>query len=223
MKRTVTLCCVLWTLLAAVVCAQEGARRAAAPAGSPRAAAPLPLEHGGKIETNYDGFARETVVALKRMSVTCEAVRGLQSTLKGVCVSLQASLHCPGKQTDYVRRATLRLTFEAKNWDSRHPANERELTAVADGETIRLGRMNLLSQGVSESWFAEDTKETLEVSVPYEAFLKLALASYVEMSVGKTTFPVREKNIAALRDLNNRVNLTRRQGGGTPAPRGGGN
>jgi hypothetical protein len=221
MKRCVTLCCVLWALLAAAaVCAQDGARRA--PANNREAAAPPPPDHGGKIETNYDGFGHETVVALRRMSVTCEAVRGLQSTLKGVCVSLQASLHCPGKQLEHVRGATLRLTFEAKNWDSRHPLGERDLSAVADGETVRLGRMRLLSHGVSESWFAEDTKETLEVFVPYEAFLKLARASYVELSVGKTTFPVRDKNLAALRDLNNRVNLSRRQGA-APAQPGGGN
>ncbi len=211
MKRTVTLWCVFLTL-AAAVCAQDGGRR---PVRDPAlGTGTVPLKHDGKIETNYDGFSHETVVALKRMTVTCEAVRGLQSTLKGVCVSLQASLHCPGKQLDYVRRATLRLTFESKNWDSRHPSNERELSAVADGETIRLGRMSLVSHGVSESWFAEDTKETLEVAVPYEAFLKLARAAYVELSVGKTTFPMRDKNIAALRDLNNRVNLTRRQAGG---------
>ncbi len=197
MKRIITLCCVLATL-AVVVCAQEGGRRPATP---------LTLEHGGKIETSYDGFARETVIALKRMSVTCEGVRGLQGTLKGVCVSLQASLHCPGKQLDHVRHATIRLTFEAKDWDSRHPSNERALSAVADGETIRLGRMSLVSHGVSESWLAEDTKETLEVSVPYEAFLKLARAEYVELSVGKTTFPMRDKNIAALRDMGNRVKL----------------
>jgi hypothetical protein len=216
MKRTVTLCCVLWALLAAAaVCAQEGGRRPA-PAEA-RAAARPPLEHGGKIESNYDGFSRETVVALKRMSVTCESVRGLHSTLKGLCVSIQASLHCPGRQLDYVRHATIRLTFEAKDWDSRHPANERELSAVADGETIRLGRMKLVSQGVSESWLAEDTKETLEVVIPYESFLKLARAEYVEMSVGKTTFPMRDKNVAALRDLNNRVNVPR------PAQAGGGN
>ena len=212
MKRTVTLCCVVLTLVAAV-CAQEGGRRPAS-ASSKQAPAPLPLNHGGKIETTYDGFEHETVVALKRMIVTCEAVRGLQSTLKGMCVSLQASLHCPGKQLDYVRRATLRLTFEAKNWDSRHPLGERELKAVADGETIRLGRMSLLSQGVSESWFAEDTKETLEAVVPYETFLKLARAAYVEFSVGQTSFVLRDKNIAALRDMNNRVKLPRPQPGG---------
>lgn len=207
MKRTVTLCCVLLTL-AAAVCAQEDGRRPVRDAAL--GTGQVPLKHDGKIETNYDGFNHETVVALKRMSVTCESVRGLQSTLKGLCVSLQASLHCPGKQLDYVRRATIRLTFEAKNWDARHPANERELSAVADGETVRLGRMTLVSQGVSESWFAADTKETLEVSVPYESFLKLARATYVELSVGKTTFAMREKNIAALRDMRNRVKLNAR-------------
>lgn len=214
MKRTVTLCCVFLTLLAAV-CAQDGKPPAPNPAPPP--------DHGGKIETNYDGFAHETVVALRRMAVTCEAVRGLQSTLKGVCVSLQASLHCPGKQLDYVRRATIRLTFETKNWDSRHPVNQRDLSAVADGETIRLGRMRLASQGVSESWLAEDSKEVLEVEVPYASFLKLARAAYVEMSVGNTAFALRDKNVAALRDLDNRVNLAGRQGGGAAAGRPGGN
>ncbi|MCA1617798.1 MAG: hypothetical protein LC795_00480 [Acidobacteria bacterium] len=212
MKRIVTLCCVYLTL-AAAVCAQEAGRRPAQPP------APLPLKHGGKIESAYDGFARETVFKLKRMSVTCEAARGLQGALKGLCVSLQVSLHCPGRQLEYVRRATVRLTFEAKDWDARHPVGQRDLSAVADGETVRLGRMTLVSQGVSEGWFDEDAKETLEVSLPYETFLKLARAAYVEMSVGKTTFPLRDKNIAALRDLNNRVLVTP----GAAAQPGGGN
>jgi hypothetical protein len=208
MKRFVTLCCVFLTLAAAVCAQSDGARRPAQ-ASSKLSGEPLPLEHGGKIETAYDGFAHETIVSLKRMSVTCEVAKGSESILKGVCVSLQASLHCPGKQLDYVRRATLRLTFEAKNWDARHPPGERDLSAVADGETIRLGRMSLASQGVGEGWLAEDSKEMLEVVVPYEAFLKLARAAYVELSVGQTTFVLRDKNIAALRDMNNRVKLPR--------------
>src|SRR5688500_11524695 len=119
MKTIVMLCCVYLTL-AAAVCAQEAGRRPAQPpAHSP---APLPLKHGGKIESAYDGFARETVFALKRMSVTCEAARGLQGSLKGLCVSMQVSLHCPGRQLEHVQRATVRLTFEAKDWDARHSA-----------------------------------------------------------------------------------------------------
>src|SRR5215218_9479384 len=125
MKRFVTLCCVFLTL-AAGVCAQSGGGARRAEQSSKLTGEPLPLEHGGKIETAYDGFARETVVSLKRMSVTCGTAKGAASMLKSVCVSLQAALHCPGKQLDYVRRATLRLTFEAKNWDARHPVGERD-------------------------------------------------------------------------------------------------
>jgi hypothetical protein len=203
MKRIFTLCCVYLTLVAAV-CAQGDKGRAAR---TPQTAvAPPPLDHGGKIETNYDGFAHETVVALKRMRVACANAEGSGDS-KNVCVSLQAALHCPGKQLDYVRRATIRLTFEAKDWDGGHPPNERDLTAVADGETLRLGRMNLVSKAVGEGWVDEEMKETLEATVPYATFLKLARASYVEFSVGKTTFALRDKNGAALRDMNNRVRL----------------
>ena len=209
MRRLFLLCCVSLTLAAGV--------RAQAPQ---KPVEPLPLEHGGKIETAYDGFARETVITLKRMSVTCGKAKGTASIKKDLCVSLQATLHCPGKQLDYVRRVTLRLTFETKNWDARHPVGERDLSAVADGETLRLGRMTLAAQGVSEGWLAEDNKETLELSVPYDKFLKLARAAYVELSVGKTTFPLRDKNVAAFRDMTNRVKLPSPN---APAQSGGGN
>jgi len=178
--------------------------------------APTPVKHGGKIETKYDGVARETVVELKRMQVTCELARGLESTVKGVCVSLQVSLHCPGQQLDYVRHAVLQLTFETKDWDKRHPLDQRDLTVVADGELLSLGRMRLAAQaqGVSESWTATDSKETLEARVPYEIFKKIARASRVEVSVGRTAFGLRDKNLSALRDLSDRVNPSARQAAG---------
>ena len=171
---------------------------------------PLPLDHGGKIESKYDGFERETVVALKKMKVTCGAGKGFEGTFKQTCVSLSASLHCPGKQLDYVRRARLQLVFEAKDWDSRHPLGARDLTAVADGETLRLGTMRLRDQRVDSGKFDETMNEVLEVSVPYKTFAKIANSSAVELSVGKTAFALREKNVAALRDLNNRVRLAGR-------------
>jgi hypothetical protein len=175
---------------------------------------PTPARHGGKIETAYDGFAHETVVSLKRMVVTCDDVRGLKGSFKGLCVSLRVSLHCPGQQLEYVRRATLSVTFESKDWDARHPAGERQLTAVADGETLRLGAMTLAAHGVSESWLAEDAKETLELSLPYDTFLKLARAGSVQLSVGKTAFALRDKNLAALLDMTTRVKPPQPQTGG---------
>jgi hypothetical protein len=47
--------------------------------------------------------------------------------------------------------------------------------------------------------------EMLQVTIPYPTFKKIALAEVVEVQVGRSTFELREKNIAALRDLNNRV------------------
>jgi hypothetical protein len=166
---------------------------------------PLPLDHGFKIESRYDGFAHETVVALKNMRITCGGIKGARGSFKDTCVSLDLKLHCPGKQLDYVGRATLRLVFEGKDWDSRHPLGERALTIVADGETYKLGAMKLITQGVDDGLFDERTKEVFELSLPYKLFQKIALAETVEMSVGRTAFGLRDKNVAALRDLNSRV------------------
>lgn len=163
------------------------------------------LDHGGKIETKYDGFNHETVVTLKKMRITCGAAKGIQSVLKDTCVSFVASLHCPGKQLDYVRYAKLQLIVETKDWDRRHPPDERDLIVVADGERLRLGTMGLLKQDVNSSQLIDVMKEVLEVSLPYQAFNKIARSQVVEMKVGNTMFELKEKNVAALRDLSNRV------------------
>lgn len=163
------------------------------------------LDHGGKIETKYDGFNHETVVTLKKMRITCGGARGLQSTLEQTCVSLVASLHCPGKQLDYVRYAKLQLIFETKDWDKRHPLEERELFVVADGVRLRLGRMGLVTQNVAGDRGIDVMKEVLEVSVPYQTFDKIARAKTVEIKVGKSVFALQEKNLDALGDLNIRV------------------
>lgn len=207
MNRAAILCFCA-ALLAPTAPAQTQQRQVTAPAPAAKQAGDVPappVEHGFKIESKYDGFARETIVALKNMRVTCGGVKGARGSFKETCVSLDLTLHCPGKQLDFVRRATLRLVFEGKDWDARHPYGERALTVVADGETYKLGVMELVRQKVDDGLFDERSKEVLEVSLPYKTFRRLALAETVEMSVGKTAFAFRDKNVAALRDLNNRV------------------
>jgi hypothetical protein len=54
-------------------------------------------------------------------------------------------------------------------------------------------------------------KEVLELSVPYAVFEKLARAQFVELAVGRSSFGLRDKNVAALRDLNSRVRLSAQQ------------
>ena len=177
-------------------------------APSPVAAATTPppvVKHGGKIEAKYDGFKYETVVALKKMSVTCGEAKGFKDIGKGTCVSLAVSLHCPGQQLDFVRHARLQLIFEATDWDRRHTPGERGLVVVADGETFRLGAMSLVSNDVGGGMLDGKSKEVLEISFPYQTFTKIARAEAVEIQVGRDAFALRDKNVAALRDLTSRV------------------
>ncbi|MFZ0062779.1 MAG: hypothetical protein WAL47_12140 [Pyrinomonadaceae bacterium] len=156
--------------------------------------------HGGKIESKYDGLSHETVSTLRKMKVTCA---GTKDMMKDTCVSLSASLHCPGVQLDYVRNAKLQLIFETKDWYQRHALEERDLVVVVDTTTLRLGRMRLVSQNI-------DTlgTEILEATISYEAFKKIVSGQVVEMAVGKSRFELRQKNLEALRDLNNRVKIS---------------
>ena len=186
MKKITSLCCLLAILMTSLFTTAPHVARAAS-------------DHGGKIESKYDGFNHETVVMLKKMRVLCGG------PTKQTCVSLVASLHCPGVQLDYVRYVKLQIVFETKDWDRRHPLNERELFVVADGEQLKLGRMSLVTQNTDTNKLIDVMSEVLEVSLSYPTFKKIAAAETVEMKVGKSNFALKEKNLAALRDLNNRV------------------
>jgi len=206
MKRIVTICLCLLLLQSASLL-PKSLNPSLAKSASVSEPNPSTLDHGGKIETKYDGFNYETVVTLKKMRVTCGGAKGLQSTLNQTCVSLVASLHCPGKQLDYVRYAKLQLIFETKDWDKRHPLDERELFVVADGQRLKLGRMGLVTQNVAGDRGLDVMKEVLEVLVAYKTFDTIAGAKMVEFKVGKSVFELQEKNLDALRDLNIRVRL----------------
>ena len=160
---------------------------------------PQTPDHGGVIEMKYDGFARETVVSLKKMNVSCAGMKG---NFTESCVSMAVSLHCPGIQLENVRTVTLELEFAAKDWGQRHPLAQRELTIVADTTTFRAGQMRLVSQTVSVPM-----RETLEVDMSYAAYRRIAAAEAIEMQVGQSRFQLRDKNILALRDLKSRVRV----------------
>jgi hypothetical protein len=169
------------------------------PAGS------KPVNHGGKIDSKYDGFSYETLVRLQKMKVTCDGVK--DNFAKDACVSIEVTLHCPGVQLNYVRSVTLQIMFENKDWVHFHPLDQRDLSVVIDTETLKLGRMRLANTATPGKW---DTKvEVLEATIPYDAFKKMALSGAVEMMVGQGAFELREKNRLALRDLDSRVIDTR--------------
>lgn len=159
-----------------------------------------PVSHGGKIETKYDGFNYETVLRLKKMKVTCD---GFKDKFKDACVSMEISLHCPGTQLNYVKQVKVQIVFENKDWVRLHSPDQRDLSVVIDSGTLRLGRMQPTSTGKPGTW---DTKvETLEATIPYATFKKIALSETVQVQVGPSMFELREKNRLALKDLDSRV------------------
>ena len=159
-----------------------------------------PTKHGGKIETKYDGFNYETVTRLRKMKVNCD---GFKDKFKDACVSIEVSLHCPGTQLNYVKQVRLQVVFENKDWVHFHGPDQRDLSVVTDTETLRLGRMSPVSMNQPGAW---DTKvEVLEAQIPYAVFKKIALSQSVGVQVGRDAVELREKNIAALKDLNSRV------------------
>jgi len=170
------------------------------PAGAKPQTAPDPVKHGGKIETKYDGFNYETVMRLRKMKVNCD---GLKDTFKDACVSIEVALHCPGTQVNYVRHVTIQVVFENKDWVHLHPPDQRELTVVTDTETLHLGRMSPVSANRPGEW--ETRVEILEATILYAAFKKIALSQSVGIQVGNNAVELRDKNRAALKDLNSRV------------------
>jgi hypothetical protein len=155
------------------------------------------INHGGKIESSYDAVHNETVMTLRKMKVTCD---GLKDKFKGACTSIVVELHCPGVQISYVGYVRLKIIFETEAWDARHSLEQRNLAIVTDSGTLWFGRMQFAGEDIN--W----TKtETLETTLSYAAFRAIMSSESVQIEVGEDKFPLREKNIAALRDLNSRV------------------
>jgi len=158
------------------------------------------VKHGGKIESRYDGFNYETLMQLQKMKVSCD---GFKDKFTDGCVSIEVTLHMPGMQLNYVRNVTLMVVFENQDWVRTHPPEQRDLSISTYDKTYRFGRMELITNKKPGTW---DTKiERLQATIPYERFKKIIESDTIEIQVGNGAVMLREKNIAALRDLNNRV------------------
>lgn len=167
---------------------------------SANAHAQSPVKHGGKIESKYDGFTYETLLRLQKMKVSCD---GIKDKFTDACVSIEVTLHMPGMQLNYVRNVTLQVVFEHQDWVRMHSPEERNLSISTYDKTFRLGRMELITNKKSGQW---DTKiERLQATIPYDTFKQIIGSDTIEIQVGKDSVMLREKNIAALRDLNNRA------------------
>jgi hypothetical protein len=145
----------------------------------------------GKIASYYNAAQDKTTVVLGFSDVGGESGCGLY---------ISANASYPGKTVATViavKLTIMRITPEEKI----KSAPLRDLTFTADGQLMSLGLMETASQQTMMDlrW------ETLETSVPYESFLKIANGKNVEAKLGSAKFVLTDNNLNFMRQFASRL------------------
>ena len=141
----------------------------------------------GKVATHYNADENSTTVVLGFSDVGGESPCGLY-------ISANAShLGKTAASPNSVNLVILRITPEEKI----KAAPLRDLTFTADGQVINLGLMETGSQQTN----MDLRFETLQISLPYESFLKIANAKKVEGKLGPAKFMLAENNLSFMREF----------------------
>jgi hypothetical protein len=145
----------------------------------------------GKVATYYNAEKNSTTVVLGFSDVGGESACGLY---------ISANASHPGKTAaspNSVNVVVLRITPEEKI----KSAPLRDLTFTADGQVMNLGVMETGSQQSN----MDLRFETLQISMPYESFLKIANAKKVEGKLGPANFMLTENNLSFIREFVSRM------------------
>jgi hypothetical protein len=145
----------------------------------------------GKIATYYNAEKNSTTVVLGFSDVGGESSCGLY---------ISANASHPGKTAaspNSVNFVVLRITPEEKI----KSAPLRDLTFTADGQVMNLGVMETGSQQSN----MDLRFETLQISLPYDSFLKIANAKKVEGKLGTANFRFTENNLSFIREFVSRM------------------
>jgi len=145
----------------------------------------------GKVATYYNAEKNSTTVVLGFSDVGGESPCGLY---------ISANASHPGKTAaspSSVNFVILRITPEEKI----KSAPLRDLTFTADGQVMNLGVMETGSQQSN----MDLRFETLQISLPYESFLKIANAKKVEGKLGPGNFMLTENNLNFIREFVGRM------------------
>jgi hypothetical protein len=145
----------------------------------------------GKVATYYNAEKNSTTVVLGFSDVGGESPCGLY---------ISANASHPGKSAgspNSVNLVILRITPE----DRIKSAPLRDLTFTADGQLMNLGLMETGSQQTN----MDLRFETLQISMPYESFLRIASAKKVEGKLGPAKFTLAENNLSFVREFVGRM------------------
>jgi hypothetical protein len=145
----------------------------------------------GKVATYYNAEKNSTTVVLGFSDVGGASPCGLY---------ISANASHPGKTAaspNSVNFVILRITPEEKI----KSAPLRDLTFTADGQVISLGLMETGSQQSN----MDLRFETLQISLPYESFVRIANAKKVEGKLGPSNFMLTENNLRFIREFVGRM------------------
>ncbi len=161
------------------------------------------FKHRGKIEIKYDKFKDQTTVSLKPYYV-----QGTAPTLDPTAgLEIYAAFVYQG-QTFSKRPDTVLFGIVSTSARDFLYEQGRGLIALVDGERVDLGQMERIDASYKKKAIVIPDRyyvETLAVSVPYDAFLKLTNGKTVEMQAGRREFKLKDEHLEALRDIVSRM------------------
>ena len=163
-----------------------------------------------KIKTVYDKAKDETLMVLMPMMVsvipgTIDAsfpAEGATMRLPSAELRMTAYFSFPGKTL--ITPKQIVLGFQSLTQDKTKFAQERELTVTADGSQLNFGEMTITDRRIDSGIQLRDTtfyRETLELPVAYEDFLRITKAAKVSVRLGKTNFDLQSGQLQSLRAL----------------------
>jgi hypothetical protein len=168
----------------------------------------------GRIKTVYDKAKDETTMVLAPMTVsevpgTIEAsfpAEGATRKLPSATLQMVAYFSFHGKTLVTPRYVV--VGFLSLSQGEYKYASDRELTVTADGSPLDLGEMKVADRRVDSGIQLGNVtfyRETLELPMKYEEFLRIAKAAKVSVRLGKTAFDLSADQREALRAIANRM------------------
>lgn len=174
------------------------------------------FNYTGKIVTNYDPAKDRTMVLIQLMPVKEGEDPAFDPDLRQreslgqapgrIPERLQFSMYFtyPGQTLatpPYVSVGFVYVALDPKRYES------HELSAKVDGEKIELGRMQVVADKsiAVVGGYRPYTQRVLDMTIPYEQFLRIANAKRVKMRLGELDFDLTKDHLEAIRDLASRT------------------
>lgn len=160
------------------------------------------FQYDGKIETTYDEAKDRTLVFFKLMRIkSVEDVPETYSLKQWSDERLELTMYFayPGKKfqtPEWVTIGFLSSTERPQRY------TDYALVAKADKQSIDLGTMKVLQTiNYARRGQLPLIRQTMELAIPYQEFLRLANAKKVSMRIGSAEFDLEKELLEAIRDL----------------------